>query len=338
MHSPVAPGRRNAYSANVASERDIEEAVRVLGARGLIAFPTETVYGLGADAESHTAIARVFEVKGRPRSHPLIVHVPDVAAARAYSAEWPAAAETLAGAFWPGPLTLIVRRSARAIDAVTGGLATVALRVPAHPVALAILTRFGRGVAAPSANRFSKVSPTTAAHVAQDLGREVDFIVDGGACSVGLESTIVDVSSGVPRLLRPGAVTREQIESLLGAPVLTEGAADVRAPGEHALHYAPRALVELRPGTELERRAQELRAEGKSVVVIARSAPPVSADGIHWFTLPPRDEDAARELYALLRLADEVAADVVVTSVPVEAGIGVAIADRLRRAAGPRSK
>ena len=288
-------------------------AVETLRAGGLVAFPTETVYGLGADASNEGAVRRIFGVKGRPTTHPLIVHAADP---WPWAMESPAEAARLADRFWPGPLTMILRRSARASDAVTGGQGTVGLRVPSHPLALALLREFGGGVAAPSANRFGKVSPTTAKHVRDDLGGDVDFIVDGGPCAVGVESTIVDLSGGAPAILRPGGVTCEAIEEALGrrVPVREEG--EVRAPGQLESHYAPRAEVVIATREEVESRAAELRKRGLKVEVLARPE--------------------ARELYAALREADGRGADVVVVGRPAEEGIGLAVADRLRKAAGPR--
>ncbi|HEV7536585.1 MAG TPA: L-threonylcarbamoyladenylate synthase, partial [Acidimicrobiia bacterium] len=190
---------------------DVAEAVAVLRRGGLVAFPTETVYGLGADANNPAAVERLFAVKGRPRSHPVIVHLGDPMALKEWASEVPAEAWALAEAFWPGPLTLILPRADRVPDAVTGGAATVGLRVPAQPLALELLEAFGDGVAAPSANRFGRVSPTTAAHVRADLGSDVDLVLDGGMCRVGVESTIVDLSSAVPAVLRLGGTSTEAL-------------------------------------------------------------------------------------------------------------------------------
>ncbi|MBA3391422.1 MAG: threonylcarbamoyl-AMP synthase, partial [Deltaproteobacteria bacterium] len=221
---------------------DIARARDVIAAGGLVAFPTETVYGLGADASRDDAVARIFAVKGRPRAHPLIVHLAADARLDDWAIEIPDAARQLAAAAWPGPLTLILRKGPRVAAATTGGSNTVGLRVPAHPIAQALLAAFGGGIAAPSANRFGAVSPTTADHVATDLGDDVAYILDGGPCTVGVESTIVDLSRGVPVLLRPGGMPRGAIEAIVG-PL---GAADVAAPaapGTLASHYAPRAEV-----------------------------------------------------------------------------------------------
>ncbi len=287
----------------------IERAAAELRAGGLVAFPTETVYGLGADAENQAAVRRIFEVKGRPTNHPLIVHSTEP---WKWTEKPPADALLLAARFWPGPLTLILKRSARVSDAVTGGQDKVGIRVPAHPAALAMLARFGGGVAAPSANRFGKVSPTSARHVRDDLGSDVDFILDGGECEVGLESTIVDLSGKNPAILRPGGVTREAIEDALGRPVALPEESGVRASGRLASHYAPKAKVIMANPDEIDGRAAELRARGLKVEVL------------------PRPE--ARGLYAWLRAADAGGSEVVLVGVPEESGLGLAVADRLRKA------
>lgn len=314
---------------------DLDRAVTALRAGGLIALPTETVYGLGADASNEVAVRRIFAAKGRPATHPLIVHVASLADARSWSSDLTPLGETLASAFWPGPLTLIVRRSARASDAVTGGQDTVGLRVPAHPVALELLRAFNGGIAAPSANRFGRVSPTTAAHVREELGDALDVILDGGPCSVGVESTIVDVTSRAPRLLRPGGVSLEALERVLGRPVLrAEEASDIRAPGMLASHYAPRAGVVLVAAEELGEAVAQARARGARIAVVAAdSVAPI--EGVVRFAVPGDGEGFARVLYATLREADALA-DLILVVPPRESGLGVAVADRLRRAAAPR--
>src|SRR3954452_8641218 len=194
----------------------IDRAVDILRAGGLVAFPTETVYGLGADAANPAAVRRIFAAKGRPPTNPLIVHVADVAAARRYAATWSDAAQTLAAVWWPGPLTLVVRRAPSIAPEVTAGRDTFGLRVPDHPLALELLRAFGGAVAAPSANRSNRVSPTTAEHVRQELGDAVDLVLDGGPCAVGIESTVLDLTGKVPAILRPGGVSRGQLEAILG--------------------------------------------------------------------------------------------------------------------------
>ncbi len=314
----------------------LPQALSVLRSGGLIALPTETVYGLGADASNELAVRRIFAVKGRPSTHPLIVHVADLTAARAWASSFPRAAELLASAFWPGPLTLIVPRSARASDAVTGGQDTVGLRVPDHALTHELLTLFGGGVAAPSANRFGHVSPTTAQHVRDELGSEVDFILDGGPATVGVESTIVDVSRGPPRLLRPGGISVEDLELVLGEAVpLATTATDIRAPGMMASHYAPRAGLWLVTAAELAHEAHTRLASGAKVAVFAPASVTLPA-GVGRFSVPDDAKGYARLLYALLREADDQGYDVILAAPPEASGLGLAVRDRLTRAAQPR--
>lgn len=314
--------------------QDIEAAADVLRAGGLVAFPTETVYGLGADASRDDAVARIFAAKGRPRAHPLIVHLADGAPLDAWAKEIPEAARRLVAAAWPGPLTVILARSERVAPAVTGGAPTVGLRVPAHPVAQALLRAFGGGIAAPSANRFGQVSPTTAAHVAADLGEDVDYLLDGGPCEVGVESTIVDFSRGHPVLLRPGGLPREAIEAIVG-PLAAADAHAPAAPGTLASHYAPRAEVIAVEPAEVP--AAVGAARGK-VAVLAPSAAFAAWPELRALAcrLPDDPAGMARALYAALRDLDAAGVDVVIAALPPAAGLGEAVGDRLRRAAGPR--
>lgn len=300
-----------------------------------MAFPTETVYGLGADATNPDAVLRVFEVKRRPRGHPLIVHLPRDAALDSWATAVSDAARTLADRFWPGPLTLLVRRHPIVPDEVTGGGDVVGLRVPAHPVALALLDAFGSGIAAPSANRFGRVSPTTADHVRRDLGEDVDFVLDGGPCTVGVESTIVDCTTEVVEVVRPGAVTEEQLAEALGHDVgRWQGVRDVRAPGTLTAHYAPAAEVALATdehnAVELVRQA--LHDHRRPAVLAPEPIDDLPEGAI---ALAPAGDDAsyARVLYARLREADERGADLVVAVAPKGEGIGRAVRDRLSRAA-----
>jgi L-threonylcarbamoyladenylate synthase len=323
---------------------DIETAAAALRAGGLVAFPTETVYGLGADAENVKAVERVFAVKRRPADHPLIVHIASADELPRWAARVPDAAWRLAQAYWPGPLTLLLPRGPRVPDTTTGGLDSVGLRVPAHPVALALLRSFGGGIAAPSANRFGRVSPTLAEHVRADLGDEIDLLLDGGPCRVGVESTIVDLTRDVPLLLRPGGVAAEALESLLGMKLGRTAPPDVRAPGMLASHYAPRARVELVDPHTITRRARELGLAGERVAVLVsgRNARPDLSGlaGVSLFDLGASDDTAAQRLYAGLRQADVDGADVVLASLPATGdahGIAEALADRLSKAAGPKS-
>ncbi len=300
-----------------------------------MAFPTETVYGLGADATNPAAVERIFKVKGRPAGHPLIVHIASVDQLDAWAAEVPPEAGRLAQAFWPGPLTLLLQRSSLVADAVTGGRETVGLRVPAHPVARDLLETFGGGVAAPSANRFGRVSPTTAAHVVADLGDDVDQVLDGGPCSVGIESTIVDLSTGAPEVVRVGGVTADRLDEVLGAPVpiWSQGARRVAAPGTLAAHYSPDARVEVVSAGEAGPRARALLDEGRRVGLLA----PGHVEGVppEVVELGPAGsaESYARSLYELLRRADALGLDVLLAVPPPPHGLGSAVIDRLRRAA-----
>ncbi len=317
---------------------EVQRAVAALREGGLIGLPTETVYGLGADASNELAVRRIFAVKGRPSNHPLIVHVASLEVARHWAHSWPNEAEILANAFWPGPLTLIVERSALASDAVTGGQDTVGLRVPDHPLALEVLTLFGGGVAAPSANRFGRVSPTTAKHVRDELGGDVELVLDGGACRVGVESTIVDVSGASPRILRPGGVPKEAVERSLGRAVpLATAVTDVRAPGLLESHYAPRAGLWLVTASELPSELAKRLATGAKVAVVAPSDVTVP-EGVVRFQVPLDDAGYARALYATLREVDERGLDVVLAVPPPESGVGLAVVDRLRRASAPRGR
>jgi len=325
---------------------DIAAAVDVLRRGGLVAFPTETVYGLGADAANPAAVSRIFAVKGRPRNHPVIVHVAEATAIKAWAADVPPDAWALAEAFWPGPLTLILPRADHVPDAVTGGASTVGLRVPNQPLALELLESFGGGVAAPSANRFGRVSPTTASHVRADLGADVDLVLDGGACTVGVESTIVDLSWGGPRVLRLGGLSVVAVSDALGHPVIVSaiagppagvsggiGAAEVPAPGTLPSHYAPAARVEVVAADAVGERAAALLGQGRRVGLLAPERISGLPDGLD--ALPPAGgpQAYAKCLYQRLREADRRGLDVLLAVPPPEAGIGAAVADRLRRAA-----
>ena len=312
---------------------EIAAAVAVLRHGGLVAFPTETVYGLGADAGNEAALRHLYAVKGRPADHPVIVHLADAAALGAWAAEVPATARALADACWPGPLTLVLRRSARVPDAVTGGRPTVGLRVPDQPVALALLRAFGGGIAAPSANRFGRVSPTTAADVRADLGTDVDCVLDGGPCRVGVESTIVDCTGPEVVIARVGGIPRETVEAVLGRPVAVADRGEIAAPGTLPAHYAPRARVHLVAERDPVALAGRLLAAGRRVGVLA-PAVPVGLPAAVEILAPPADADEyARVLYARLREADARGLDDLLVVAPPAVGLGAAVADRLTRAA-----
>ena len=315
---------------------DLDRAVRLLAAGELVAFPTETVYGLGADASRGDAVRKIFAAKGRPSAHPLIVHLGPGASLDGWAADVPAAAHALATAAWPGPLTIVVAKGPRVDAATTGGGETVGLRVPAHPLAQRLLAAFGGGVAAPSANRFGAVSPTTAHHVAADLGDDVAYILDGGPCAVGVESTIVDFTRGRPALLRPGGMPREAIEAIVG-PLAAAGDDAPAAPGTLASHYAPRASV-IAVSPENVPAAVAAHAGARIAVIAPRAAfdawGPLDAQPV---ALPDDVAALAAALYATLRDLDAEGVDVVIAALPPAAGLGEAVGDRLRRAAGPRS-
>jgi L-threonylcarbamoyladenylate synthase len=317
---------------------DVARAVDVLRRGGLVAFPTETVYGLGADATNPGALRRLYAVKGRPASHPVIVHVGDGGQLGDWAASVSPAARRLAGACWPGPLTLVVSRAARVPDEVTGGAPTVGVRVPDQPLALELLRAFGDGVAAPSANRFGRVSPTTAAAVRADLGDDVDLVLDGGPCRVGVESTIVDCTGDAPVVLRPGGVTAERLRDVLGfdVPVASPGERVTPAPGTLPSHYAPRATVELVTRDELAARVDAHLADGVPVGVLCLLPLPTVDERAIVLDAPRDVDDYARVLYQRLRDADARGVDVLLAVPPPATGVGEAVADRLRRAAGAR--
>lgn len=303
----------------------LARAVRLLRDGALVAFPTETVYGLGADAGNEAAVRAIFAAKGRPADHPVIVHVKDLAEAATWAQAMPPGARLLAQAFWPGPLTLIVPRAAHVSDTVTGGQPSVGLRVPSHPVARALLSAFsaagGRGIAAPSANRFGRISPTTAQHVRDDLGEDVAMIVDGGPCDVGIESTIVAFDGERPLLMRPGGIGADALARVLGERLHAPGTDAPRASGTLASHYAPRTPSRLVPPESLP--------DDRDVAVLARTVDP---QGPLWIAAP-RDASAyAHDLYANLRALDAMGARaIVIEDVPPEAGWD-AVRDRLARA------
>lgn len=311
------------------------DAARVLANGGVVAFPTETVYGLGAHAERADAVRRIFAIKGRPASHPLIVHGADRGVLDRYAGRVSTDARALADAFWPGPLTLVVPRAATVPDAVTGGLDTLGLRVPDQPLARAMLAELGAGVAAPSANLFGRTSPTTAEHVRNDLGGRIDLILDGGPCTVGVESTILDLTGAAPTILRSGAVSPEAIAQVLGRPVVRTAVGPARAPGMLASHYAPQATLMLAARDELTTRLAELARAGTRTAVIGTSDVEAAGDpdAIVLHPAGDRPEDFAHDLYRLLREADAAGAETILVVPPPGEGIAVAVRDRLSRAA-----
>jgi L-threonylcarbamoyladenylate synthase len=307
---------------------EVRRAAEILRAGGLVAFPTETVYGLGADASSEAALKRLYTVKRRPADHPVIVHFASAERAFEWAREVPEAARRLATGFWPGPLTLILKRSGKAKDFVTGGQDTVGLRVPSHPVAQALLREFEGGVAAPSANRFGRVSPTCAEHVRQDLGADVDLVLEGGESEVGIESTIVDLSRGRAVLLRPGAISAAALEQALGAPLAAADAHAPRASGTLERHYAPNTPLRLVPSHALD---AEIARAGAKVAVLAFSRPDARAE--RWLRMPRDPAGYAHRLYAALRELDAAGCTQILAEQPPEDPAWAAVRDRLRRAA-----
>jgi L-threonylcarbamoyladenylate synthase len=315
------------------SDRELDRAVTVLRQGGLVAFPTETVYGLGADAANPAAVRKIFEAKGRPATHPVIVHLADAVQLADWAREVPEGARRLARKFWPGPLTIILRRASKVSEVVTGGQDTLALRVPSHPVAQQLLARFGGGIAAPSANRHGRVSATTAEHVQREFGAAVGCVLDGGEAKIGIESTIVDLSRGAPALLRPGWITAAEIEAALGVALAAPPADAPRAPGTLAAHYAPRtplALMEADLALEL---AASLARQGRRVAVLALSAQRPLIGGLEWVAAPRDAEGYAHVLYASLRRLDDAGCDMIIAEQPPRAPEWAAINDRLARAA-----
>lgn len=328
------------------SEDAIRRAAELLRAGHLVGMPTETVYGLAADALNADAVARIFSAKGRPADHPLIVHLPDGEHLARWARAIPNEALALARAFWPGPLTMILKREAHVPDAVTGGQDTVGLRVPAHPVALALLRALDSGIAAPSANRFGRISPTTAAHVRDELGDKVALVLDGGPCDVGIESTIIDLSGDAPMILRPGAISAEDIAAVIGrrpvvrAPHAADRPSDdaseparPRVSGSLAAHYAPRTPLRLFPASRLVEEAAALAGEGSRVAVLARECADPRDARFTWRNAPADAAGYAHDLYANLRDLDACGADFILVETLPEAPAWQAVADRLGRAA-----
>ena len=300
---------------------DLAAAVTALRAGGLVAMPTETVYGLGADARNPAALRKVYALKDRPADHPLILHLADAAALPQWVVEVPPAAQALAARFWPGPLTLVLRRAPGVLDELTGGQDSVAIRVPSHPVAQALLRAFGGGIAAPSANRYGRVSPTRAAHVREEFPEGIAVILEGGDCEVGLESTIVSLLGPVPQLLRPGVIGRAEIEAVLGVPVAGVAAASApRVPGSTAQHYAPRTPLELVPAGGLPAATARAASEGLRVATLG---------------CPPGCDAATygRALYADLRRLDARGVDRLLVEEAPATPEWEAVRDRLARAA-----
>lgn len=313
---------------------DLQRAAELLRAGDLVAFPTETVYGLGADAANPAAVAKIFAAKGRPADHPLIVHLPGDDHLERWARDIPDAAYELAEAFWPGPLTLILKRQPNVPDAVTGGQDTVGLRVPGHPLALELLRAFEGGVAAPSANRFGRISPTTAQHVREDLGPAVAMVLDGGPCQVGIESTILDLSGNQPAILRPGMIGIEAIAAILGAmPAAGAGQSAPRVSGSFEAHYAPRTPLALVPGDGLAIAVRNALAAREKIAVLSCFDPPFEHELLVWRRAPADAAGFAHDLYANLHDLDKLGCARIAVQAPPQTEAWRAVLDRLKRAA-----
>jgi len=318
----------------------LAQAAEALARGELVGFPTETVYGLGARADDDAAVAKIFDAKGRPADHPLIVHVASVEAARNFAAEWPPVAQRLTTSLWPGPVTVIVPRRPGLATAAAGGQSSIGLRCPAHAVAQALLRGAAlkgvAGVAGPSANRFGRISPTQAQHVVDELGAGL-LVVDGGASQAGIESSIVDCSRGRPVLLRPGVLTRAQLEAAAGEPLLDRDDAAPRASGTLAAHYAPRAKLRLMPGPMLRSALEMLRGPGAgsglSLAVYSRSVPRLKIAGVRYRNMPDQPAQAAHELFSVLRELDGLDVHLIWVEEPPADPEWEGVRDRLQRAA-----
>jgi len=311
-------------------------AADLLQAGGVVAFPTETVYGLGADAENDEAVRRIFSIKGRPVDHPLIVHLAEMSLINRWARAVPDSALRLAECFWPGPLTIVLQRSSRVSDLVTGGLDTVGIRVPAHPVAQALLREFGGGIAAPSANRFGRISPTRAEHVQEELGAAPDLILDGGNCQVGIESTIISLAAERPILLRPGGISIAELEEVLGDEIILLRQADPaqRSPGSHASHYAPQTPAFVVSMDELPTIFRCQVKAGYNVAILCFTETASEACSSLGCVLMPKDPDNyARVIYTILRLLDAADYDVILIEALPETEPWRAVRDRIQRAA-----
>jgi len=327
------------------SRGQIEKAVEILQAGGVVAFATETVYGLGADATNPSAVQKIFTVKGRPSTNPLIVHVADQTIARKWVSHWPDSAERLAAAFWPGPLTFVLPKNPQIVPAVTAGLPTVGIRSPDHPLALELLRKFAGPIAAPSANRSNRVSPTTADHVRQELGDEVDLILDGGPCAIGIESTVIDLASPRPAILRPGAISRAQIEAIIGPVDFQENFVSVdpsTSPGRQPVHYAPSAPAFRFNDSDIDK-IQKLFPDqlGRTALFLIIGPSELekklreSFDPGAIVQMPRSAADYGRQLYSVLRQADERRPSSICIQEPPAGEMWDAVRDRIHRATRP---
>jgi L-threonylcarbamoyladenylate synthase len=316
-----------------ASQVDIDAAVQALRDGDLVAFPTETVYGLGANAGNPAAVRKIFDAKGRPPHHPVIVHLDSPKFLHRWVCEVPAAASRLAERFWPGPMTLVMPRASNVHDIVTGGQDTVAIRVPSHPMAQQLLTAFGGGIAAPSANRFGRLSPTRAEHVRDELGDAVRVVLDGGESQIGLESTIVSCVGDKVQLLRPGAVTASQLREVAPDLIVGADAFSARVPGSLPAHYAPNTPMSIVPPGEIDAQAGAASSGGKRIAVLAQRLPLKSHAYVTWVNAGRRPEQYAHDLYANLRALDTAGCQQILVQDVPEGERWEAIRDRLQRAA-----
>ena len=314
------------------NEDSINHAAALLQQGLLVAFPTETVYGLGADASNPDAVAKIYAAKGRPQDHPLIVHLAHAEQLNDWAETIPDAAWRLAQAFWPGPLTIILNKKAQLPTTVTGGQDTIALRIPANPVALQLLKAFGGGIAAPSANRFGRISPTQALHVAEELGDNVAYILDGGPCNVGVESTIIDLSDDHPTILRPGRITRSQLKSVLQTEIRLSSLTKIRAPGMLAVHYAPQTMALLCPADTLISMIDDLCAQGKNIGILAFTPEMYKLPCKNLVRLPEQAAHYETALYSALRDLDNLQLDMLLIEQPPDIESWAAVNDRLSRA------
>jgi L-threonylcarbamoyladenylate synthase len=316
-----------------ATQVEIETAVQALRDGELVAFPTETVYGLGANAQNPVAVRRIFEAKGRPANHPVIVHLDSPRYLHRWVREVPQTATRLAESFWPGPLTMVMPRAGNVHDVITGGQDTIAIRVPAHPMAQQLLTAFGGGIAAPSANRFGRLSPTRAEHVREELGEAARIILDGGECQIGLESTIVSFEGASVRLLRPGGVTAAQIRAVVGELFIGAETASPRVPGSTPMHYAPSTPLTIVPAGEIDAQADAASVGGRRVAVLAQRLPLRSHKYVTWINAGRRPESYGHDLYNNLRTLDRAGCQRILVQEVPDGERWDAIRDRLRRAA-----
>lgn len=314
-------------------QQQILHAVEALRAGELVAFPTETVYGLGANANNPEAVRKIFQVKGRPSTHPVIVHIDHPRYLHRWVREMPPEGKKLADAFWPGPLTIVAKRAPAVNDVITGGQDTVAIRVPNHPIAQQLLNAFGGGIAAPSANRYGRVSPTRAEHVREEFEDEVEIILDGGDCKVGLESTIVSCVGDVPYVLRPGSISLSQLRAVCPSIQVGPNPSAPRVPGTTARHYSPATPVNVVPSRRLEQVMNEFTSKGEKVAVLAQRPPATANPYMTWVNAGIRPDHYSRQLYANLRTLDKAGAKIILVEEVPEGEKWDAARDRLRRAA-----